>query len=141
VRDFLKAFNILYETAFDEASNYFRPAAPKNGKQSLIWYAETTFGASDPKTERFKDMVETVERIVNYRNAVEHPGTLNIRNFRLDPNGKFSEPGWRIEKDGKFGVESPIGADLFGIIENLLMLAEEMIVMWAKENLRFPQFS
>ena len=37
VRDFLKAFNILYGATFAEASNYFRPATPKNGKQSLIW--------------------------------------------------------------------------------------------------------
>ena len=42
VRDFLKAFNILYGATFAEASNYFRPATPKNGKQSLIWYAETS---------------------------------------------------------------------------------------------------
>jgi hypothetical protein len=111
----------------------------------LIWYAETTFGPNDPKTERFKDMVETVERVVDYRNAVEHPeghsGTLKIRNFRLDPNGKFSVPAWWIERDGTAGVESPIGADLVGIVENLLMLGEEMIVMWANNNLRFPQSS
>jgi hypothetical protein len=145
VRDLLKAFNILYGTTFAEASNYFRPETAKNGKQSLIWYAETTFGPNDPKTERFKDMVEAVERVVDYRNAVEHPGghsgTLKIRNFRLDANGKFSEPGWWIEKDGKAGVESSIGADVFGIVENLLMLAEEMVVIWANDNLRFPQFS
>ena len=36
VRDFLKAFNILYGATFAEASNYFRPATPKNGKQSLM---------------------------------------------------------------------------------------------------------
>ena len=36
---------------------------------------------------------------------------------------------------------SSIGADLFGIVENLLMLAEELIVMWANDNVRFPQFS
>jgi hypothetical protein len=30
---------------------------------------------------------------------------------------------------------------LVGIVGNLLMLGEEMIVMWANNNLRFPQFS
>jgi len=30
---------------------------------------------------------------------------------------------------------------LVGIVENLLMLGEEMIVMWANNNLRFLQFS
>jgi hypothetical protein len=86
-------------------------------------------------------MVETVERVVDYRNAVEHPeghsGRLKIRNFRLHPNGKFSVPAWRIERDSRAGVESPIGADLVGIVENLLMLGEEMIVMWANNNLPF----
>ena len=90
-------------------------------------------------------MLQTVERVVNYRNAVEHPdgraGTLHIRNFRLDPNGKFSEPGWWTEKDAIKGVESSIGADFCCITENLLMLAEETIVLWANDNLRFPQMS
>ena len=57
----------------------------------------------------------------------------------LTPNGKFSEPGWWLEKDGQKGPESSIGADLFGIVENLLVLAEEMVVRWAADNLRFPQ--
>jgi hypothetical protein len=52
-------------------------------------------------------MLQTVERVVTFRNAVEHPGghsgTLHIRNFRPEPNGKFTEPGWWLEKDGKKG--------------------------------------
>jgi hypothetical protein len=64
---------------------------------------------------------------------------LIIRNLRLDPNGKFSEPGWWIEKDGNKGPESPIGADLFYILESLLILAEEIVVLWGADNLRFPQ--
>src|ERR1700732_1622418 len=58
-------------------------------------------------------MVETVERVVDCPNAVEHPeghsGTVKIRKFRLDPNGKFSVPAWWIERDGTAGVESPSG--------------------------------
>jgi hypothetical protein len=51
------------------------------------------FGLNDPNTELFKQLLPTVERVVNYRNAVEHPegysGTLQIRNFRLDPQWEF----------------------------------------------------
>jgi hypothetical protein len=145
IRDLLEAFNLLNGTAFVEASDYFRPEKPKKGKESLISFAESTFGRNDPKTELFKQLLPTVERVVNYRNAVEHPegysGTLQIRNFRLDPNGKFSEPGWWTEKDGEKGPESSIRADLCGITENLLILAEEMFVLWAMDNLQFPQFS
>jgi hypothetical protein len=145
VRDVLQAFNVLYGTTLVEASEYYPPKKPVKGKQSLIEFAETKFGPNDYKTERFRDMLDTVERIVNYRNAVEHPGgragILHIRNFRLDPNGKFSEPGWSIEKDGIKGVESSIGFDLFAMTENLLMLGEEVVVLWAKDNLHFPHLS
>jgi hypothetical protein len=48
IRDTLKAF---YGTAFDEASNYYLPVTPKNGKQSLVGFAESTFGPNDPKTD------------------------------------------------------------------------------------------
>ena len=47
----------------------------------------------------------------------------------------------RIARDGTTGFGYPIGADLVGIVENLLMLGEDMIVMWANNNLRFPQLS
>jgi hypothetical protein len=68
----------------------------ENWKQSLIWYPETTFGPNDPKTDRFKDMVKTVERVDDYRKAVEHPeghsGTLKSRNSGWIGTGKFSVP-------------------------------------------------
>jgi len=131
IRDTLRAFNLLYGTGFVEASEFYRAKKPKKENQSLISFAESKFGPNDAKTELFKQMFPTVERVVNYRNAVEHPegfvGSLKIRNFRLDPNGKFTEPGWWLEKDGNKGSESSIRADLRGIIENLLILAEEMI--------------
>jgi hypothetical protein len=62
-----------------------------------------------------------------------------MRNFRLEPNGKFTEPGWWLEKNGKKESESCIRVDLFTIVQNLLILAEEVIVLWAEDNLRFPQ--
>jgi hypothetical protein len=93
IRDTLKAFNLLYGTAFEEASEFLWP---KRGRPSLVDYAESTFGPDDDKTKLFKQMLPAAERVVSFRNAVEHPGghfgTLHIENFRLDPNGKFTEP-------------------------------------------------
>jgi hypothetical protein len=40
IRDMLKAFNLLCGTGFEEASNYYRPARPAKGNQSLISFAE-----------------------------------------------------------------------------------------------------
>jgi hypothetical protein len=140
IRDTLKAFNLLYGTAFEEASEFLWP---KKGRPSLIGFVESTFGPEDDKTKLFKQMLQAVERVVTFRNAVEHPGgysgTLYMRNFRLEPNGKFTEPGWWLEKNGKKESESCIRVDLFAIVQNLLILAEEMIVLWAEDNLRFPQ--
>jgi hypothetical protein len=103
IRDALKAFNLLYGTGFVEASEYARPKK-KVGK-SLIEFAEATFGPNDPKTAFLKKLSPTVEQVVRFRNAVEHPGghsgVLNIRNFRLEPDAKLSEPCWWTEKDGK----------------------------------------
>src|SRR5260370_34637280 len=35
---------------------------------------ESTFGPEDDKAKLFKQMLQTVERVVTFRNAVEHPG-------------------------------------------------------------------
>jgi hypothetical protein len=145
IRDLLKVVNLLYGTAFVEASEYLWVAKKGKMKQSLIGFAEMTFGAVDPKTKVIRDFSPVVERVVTYRNAVEHEGgysgTLRIMNFRFQPGGKLLEPGWLIEKDGKNTPESSIGADLCGLVENLLVLAEDLFVSWAAEHLRMPQFS
>ena len=110
----------------------------------MIEFAEATFGPNDPKTAFLKKLSPTVEQVVRFRNAVEHPGghsgVLNIRNFRLEPDGKLSEPCWWTEKDGQKTPESWIGADLGGIINKLLALTELIFVSWAAENLRMPNF-
>jgi hypothetical protein len=46
----------------------------EKGKQSLIDFAEVTFGRDDVKTKYLKDISPLVERVVSFRNAVEHPG-------------------------------------------------------------------
>jgi hypothetical protein len=144
VRDLLKVFNLLYGTTFVEASEYLWPKKGK-GKRSLMGFAELTFGAADPKTRVIRDFSPVVERVVAYRNAVEHEGgwsgTLRIMNFRFQPGGRILEPGWLIEKNGKTTPERSIGADLCGIVESVLILAEDIFVSWAAEHLRMPQFS
>jgi hypothetical protein len=37
LEDLLGGFRGILQCDFAEASNYFRPATPKNGKQSLLW--------------------------------------------------------------------------------------------------------
>jgi hypothetical protein len=56
-----------------EASEYLWPKKGK-GKRSLMGFAELTFGAADPKTRVIRDFSPVVERVVAYRNPVEHEG-------------------------------------------------------------------
>ena len=111
IRDKLKAFNLLYGTAFVDASEYYWP---KEGRRPLIDFAEATFGPDDERTKYLKQLSPCLQRVIGFRNAVEHPGgrsgTLHIRNFQMAANGKFDEPAWWLEKNGKNEPESSIRA-------------------------------
>jgi hypothetical protein len=71
VRDVLQVVNHLYGTDFKEASEFYR--AKKKGSQSLVEFAERTFGADDGKTKFLKDAVPSIEELISMRNAVEQP--------------------------------------------------------------------
>ena len=72
IRVLLQVVNHLYGTTFEEASEFSR-AAKKKGSQSLVEFAEKTFGPGDGKTKMLKEAVPTVEALISMRNAVEHP--------------------------------------------------------------------
>jgi hypothetical protein len=144
VRDLLKAVNLLYGTQFTEASEYY-PAKGKRKSKSLVEFAEVTFGSNDPKTAFLRNASPGVEYLVSLRNAVEHPdghsGILKIRNFQLERDGKVSEPCWWRVVKGKNTPESLIRKDLDGAIHHLLTLGENIFVFWAKQSLKFPDFT
>jgi len=77
------------------------------------------------------------------RNAVEHPGghsgDLVIRNFRFEPDGALAGPDWRRDKEGKteYGPVSIVDDMRVGV-ENLLILAEDILVIWAIDHAAFP---
>ena len=132
--------NHLYGTAFEDASEFFRA---KKGSQSLVEFAEKTFGLDDGKTKLLKEAVPTVDALIRMRNAVEHPdgysGKLVITNFELGADGKLDEPGWHREKDGKAaGKPSSIRGDMETCIHNLLTLGEDVFVSWASDHLQVP---
>jgi hypothetical protein len=139
-RDLLQAVNHLYGTTFEEASEFSRA---KNGSQSLVEFAEKTFGADDGKTKMLKGAVPWIEELISMRNAVEHPdglsGKLVIANFTLGADRKIDEPTWHREKDGKAaGEPSSIRADMETYIHILLTLGEDIFVSWASDHLQVP---
>ena len=149
IRDTLKVFNLLYGTAFSEASEFSR--AKKRG--TLVSYAGTHFGEGDSKTAFFKRAAPALEEIIDMRNAVEHPGgysgTLIIRNLAIDDrDGKLVEPFWYRDnnvdhatpKNDRITQVSPIQEDLGVMITNLLHLGEGVVVSWATDHLKMPQW-
>jgi hypothetical protein len=140
IRDLLQVVNHLYGTTFVEASEFSRA---KKGSQSLVEFAEKTFGADDGKTKFLKEAVPSVEELIAMRNAVEHPeglsGKLVIANFTVGADRKLDEPTWHREKDGKLVAEpSSIRADMEACIHNLLTLGEDVFVSWASDHLQVP---
>jgi hypothetical protein len=77
------------------------------------------------------------------RNASEHPtghsGQLKISNFTLRADGTITDPFWSREKDGKteYGPLAIVG-DMHVGVQNLLILAEDVLIMWAKTHLSMP---
>jgi hypothetical protein len=80
------------------------------------------------------------------RNAVEHPegysGRLHIQNFTIDEKGNLQEPiWWRIKNARKEYGPIPIVSDMHMGVYNLFVTGEEVLVMWARQNLLMPQLT
>jgi hypothetical protein len=141
IRDLLKVVNLLYDTAFSEASEFSRA---KKGGQSLIEFATKAFSETDSKTKFLKESAKSVQYLIDFRNAVEHPGgysgDLRIVNFTLETDGRITEPTWYREKNGQpVDACASIRADMGTAIEGLLTLGEDIFVSWAADNLQAPK--
>ena len=138
IRDVLKVVNLLYGTTFKEASEFSRG---KKGGLTLVDWASKTFGGEDPRTNSLRGTVATVEKLVGARNAVEHPGgysgILLIENFTLGVDGRLREPVWHREREGEeVDAPSSIRLDMDAAVRNLLLLGEEVVVLWAEDHFR-----
>ena len=140
IRDLLQVWNLLYGTGFSSASD-FLPRKKKG--QSVIDFAVKEFGAEDAKTLFLQQAVECVDSLISLRNAVEHPGgysgELCIENFTHHPDGKLREPTWSRKVDGNLAYgPCSIRVDMKTAIDNFLTLGEDIVVMWAMNNLMVP---
>ena len=80
---------------------------------------------------------------VEMRNAVEHPGgrsgTLITENIALKNGRELMPPLWRREKHSVIAYGPlPIIDDMSVAVRNLLILAEDVVVMWAIDHLDPP---
>ena len=138
VRELLQVVNLLYGTAFEEASE-FSSAKKRKGATSLIAFVRETFGENDARTKMFGEAGAFINHLVALRNAAEHPdgssGRLVVTNFTLTKEG-IEEPTWYRIKDGQL-VHRPasIREEYNTFLHNLLTLGEDIFVSWAAENL------
>jgi hypothetical protein len=115
----------------------------KKPRPSVIGYAEANFQKQPDHIRYLQQLPRCVETFVKMRNAVEHPGghsgDLVIRNFRFEPDGALSAPDWRRDKDDRteYGPVSIVDDMRVGV-ENLLILAEDILVIWAIDHAAFP---
>ncbi|MCP1913359.1 hypothetical protein J2R96_005839 [Bradyrhizobium elkanii] len=140
LRDLLQVFNLLFGTGFEEASEWTMAKKPR---PSVIEYAEAHFQAQPDHIRYLKQLPACTAPFVWMRNAVEHPGkhsgTLVIQNFHFNPDGTLAAPDWRRDKNGttEYGPISIVEDMRIGV-ENFLILAEDVLVMWAVDHAAIP---
>ncbi len=100
--------------------------------QKLASWARTKFGESDDFTKAIKHWEPWVKRIIDMRNAVDHPrdqpgGKLFTQNFRLTGTHHkpdLLDPTWNLAGE----PESQVLPDMDNIIEGIIRLGEEILV-------------
>ena len=102
--------------------------------RTVSWCKEK-LGDEDPVTQVMVDCQPWVKRIVDMRNAVDHPGErrLEVINFTLDESGEelvLVPPMWCLSGD----EPSPVAGDMAGIIEYVLRISEELLKLGLLRN-------
>jgi hypothetical protein len=99
--------------------------------QRITAWAAETFGANDRLVRLLAENASSIKRVIDMRNAVDHPGsgdgTLFVENFRViasAPRLVIAEPSWY--RDAEAPV--PIADDMKVIQHNLLTLYEDILV-------------
>jgi hypothetical protein len=140
LRDLLRVFNLLFGTIFEEGSEWTIARKPR---PSVVAYAEANFQKQPDHIRYLQQLPACIEPFVRMRNAVEHPGGHNgdlvIRNFRFERDGTLAAPDWRRDKDSQteYGPISITEEMRIGV-DNLLILAEDILVMWAVDHSALP---
>jgi hypothetical protein len=134
LRDLLKLFNMLWGTEYEDASEWVKG---KKKRSSVEEFIVQRFGDKHANATFIKQYKACIEPFALLRNAVEHPETsqLVVKNFARQ-GSSLIEPSWELQKDHKIEYGPlPIVDDMSIAVRNLLILAEDMLVMWARINL------
>lgn len=140
------AERFLYEAklALRDIAGLFLPLHGKefNHKyQKVRAWAATTFGTDDAFVKALCVDAPWIERVINMRNAVEHPADphapLTIRNFILrgaGPPWVVDEPSWSMKGE----QPSFLLQDMSWIANNLLTFFEDILIDGLHRQSQFP---
>lgn len=144
IRDILFVYNMLYGQNFSEASEFYERKRQYNNC-SLLEFSEEQFGKDNGRHQFLSSAKNNIEYVIRHRNATDHidghSGTLIIKNFEARPDGTLNAPQWYREpnNNGDHGTDSHhIGHDFEAITADLLELAEFPFIVWAQDNLLYP---
>jgi hypothetical protein len=136
----LKLVNLLWGTQYEDASEWVKG---KKGRPSVQELISSKFGDKHVNTTFIRQYKACVEHLPLMRDGVEHPQSsqLVVKNFTRE-GSTLREATWSLEKNGKIEFAPlPIIEEMARAINNLLILAEDMLVMWAQANLVSPQLN
>ena len=122
LRDLTQIFIILFDKDFQRRARF----------NEVLKWAKDTFGIEDEYVKMLNEDQKWIKRIVDMRNAVEHPGggsgTLHIDNFTSiedDQKVMVIEPRWSLNNDSKISIVQEMNV----IVSDLLTFCEETLVL------------
>lgn len=125
LRNSLKIWAFFYGCNLKDASAYI--VYRNKTKSDLEKWAEGHFGANDKVTALIRSEQLWAGRLVQMRNAIEHPGerngTLHIQNVR-HIDGQFVGPTWHLDDD----APTLMIAEMDSMLDGLLTLGEDILV-------------
>ena len=120
----LRDLSLIFEPLFGVRFNH-------SEYHKITKWFEKEFGADAPVTKLLTDDGPWLKRVVDMRNAVEHPegrGPLHVLNIELvsqDAQTRlFQEPVWFLKDEPPFGIV----ADMRTMTDNLLTFAEDLLI-------------
>jgi hypothetical protein len=134
LRDLLKLVNLLWGTQYEDASEWVKG---KKGRPSVQQFLIDKFGDKHPNAAFIRQYQGCIEPLPLMRDGVEHPQSsqLVLKNFTREGQ-ELRQATWSLEKNGEVEYQpTPIIEDMSVAIKNLLILAEDVLVMWAQINL------
>jgi nitrate reductase NapAB chaperone NapD len=136
IRDLLNVFRIFFGYENINAAALYD--ATGKSDSAVVRWASKEFGEDDELTRLLRTEQAWIEQCIRMRNAVEHPdgysGRLIIQNIMPRTGGGFHYPTWNLE--GK--PESDIYTDMTTTMDNLLTVAEDLLVICIKKMILFP---